>query len=200
MHVSERTAAGMIDTGVNHCLPSLMNNSSRRRFIATLGVGALGAGPNWARAAGSAPRSLLFDNLHTGEKLIVEYFQAGRYLPDALVAVDHLLRDFRTGDVGAIDPRLLDLLHGLGALTGSNRPYQIISGYRSPATNATLHLRSSGVASNSLHMRGQAIDIRLADVPLGTLRDAALSMRAGGVGYYATSNFVHVDCGRVRAW
>ena len=177
-----------------------MKSSSRRRFIATLGVAALGAGPNWACAASAAPRNLHFDNLHTGEKLAVEYFQAGRYMPDALAAVNHLLRDFRTGDVGAIDPALLDLLHRLGTLTGSARPYQIISGYRSPATNTALHLRSSGVASKSLHMRGQAIDIRLADVPLRALRDAALSMRAGGVGYYAESNFVHVDSGRVRAW
>ncbi len=190
----------MIDTGVSHCLQSLMNSTSRRRFIATLGVSALEAGPHWARAASAAPRSLGFDNLHTGEKLVVEYFQAERYVPDALAAVNHLLRDFRTGDVGAIDPALLDLLHGLGTLTGSARPYQIISGYRSPATNAALHRRSGGVASGSLHMRGQAIDIRLADVRLGTLRDAALSLRAGGVGYYAASDFVHVDCGRVRAW
>lgn len=177
-----------------------MHSSSRRHFIASLGIGALAAAPHWARAAGSAPRSLRFDNLHTGEKLVVEYFHAERYVSDALAAVNHLLRDFRTGDVGVIDPALLDLLHGLGALTGSARPYQIISGYRSPATNAALHRRSGGVATKSLHMRGQAIDIRLADVPLDTLRDAALSMRAGGVGYYAASNFVHVDCGRVRAW
>ncbi|MBA2723189.1 MAG: DUF882 domain-containing protein [Methylibium sp.] len=177
-----------------------MNSPSRRCFVATLGASALAIGPSWARAGSGAPRALNFDNLHTGEKLVVEYFQADRYLPDALAAVNHLLRDFRTGDVGAVDPALLDLLHGLGSLTGSTRAFQIISGYRSPATNAVLHERSSGVASGSLHMRGQAIDIRLGDVPLTTLRNAALALRAGGVGYYAASNFVHVDCGRVRAW
>ena len=132
--------------------------------------------------------------------MVVEYCASGGYVPQALASVNHLLRDFRTGDVGVIDTGLLDLLHGLAALTGSRRPFQIISGYRSPATNAALHQRSSGVASGSLHMLGQAIDIRLADVPLETLRDAARSMRSGGVGYYAASNFVHVDTGRVRIW
>jgi uncharacterized protein YcbK (DUF882 family) len=161
-----------------------------------------------ALASGSAPvvasavtgRTLGFDNLHTGEKMVVEYYASGGYVPQALASVNQLLRDFRTGDVGVIDARLLDLLHGLATLTGSRRPFQIISGYRSPATNAALHQRSSGVASGSLHMLGQAIDIRLADVPLETLRDAARSMRVGGVGYYAASNFVHVDTGRVRTW
>ena len=158
------------------------------------------AGPCRARASLAAPRALSFDHLHTGEKLVVEYFDAGRYQPDALNAINHLLRDFRSGDVGNIDPALLDLLHGLAVRTGSQRAFQVISGYRSSATNETLHQRSSGVATGSLHMRGQAIDIRLADVQLPVLRDAALAMRGGGVGYYATSNFVHVDSGRVRAW
>ena len=114
--------------------------------------------------------------------------------------MNHLLRDFRTGGVGSIDPGLLDLLHELAAITGSQRAFHVISGYRSPATNQTLRQNSSGVASGSLHLRGQAIDIRLADVPLATLRDAARSMRSGGVGYYAASDFVHVDTGRVRSW
>ena len=140
------------------------------------------------------------NNLHTNEQLSVEYFAAGRYLPDALLAVNHLLRDFRSGDVGTIDPALLDLLHRLAATVGSQRAFHVISGYRSPATNETLRHSSSGVASGSLHLRGQAIDIRLADVPLATLRDAARSMRLGGVGYYAASDFVHVDTGRVRSW
>ena len=156
--------------------------------------------PGRVQARTGATRALRFDSLHTNEKLSVEYFVAGAYLPDALSAVNHLLRDFRTGDVGTIDPALLDLLHGLAAMTGSKRAFQVISGYRSPATNESLHQSSSGVASGSLHLRGQAIDIRLADVPLATLRDAARSMRSGGVGYYAASDFVHVDTGRVRSW
>lgn len=177
-----------------------MTRLSRRLFVSTLGTSALAFGPLRAQAASAAPRVLRFDNLHTGEKLVVEYFQSQRYLPDALAAVNQLLRDFRTGDVGEMAPPLLDLLHGLATATGSTRAFQVISGYRSPATNAKLHERSSGVASGSLHMQGQAIDIRLADVALTDLRNAALGLRAGGVGYYAASNFVHVDCGRVRAW
>jgi uncharacterized protein YcbK (DUF882 family) len=172
-----------------------MSLINRRRFVA-----ALAASPLGAQARSGKPRVLNFNHLHTGERLEVEYFSAGAYLPDALVAVNHLLRDFRTGDVGTIDPALLDLLHTLRDRTDAQRPFQIISGYRSPATNQMLHERSSGVATKSLHMSGQAIDIRLADVPLARLRDAALIMRSGGVGFYPGSDFVHVDTGRVRAW
>ncbi len=178
----------------------MVNNLSRRRFATTLGACALAAGPRWARGEAGATRALSFDNLHTSEKLVVEYFERGSYRPDAVAAVNHLLRDFRTGDVGTMDTALLDLLHRLAALTSSKRAFQVISGYRSPRTNEALHRRSNGVASGSLHMRGQAIDIRLPDVPLATLRDAALALRSGGVGYYAASNFVHVDTGRVRSW
>lgn len=172
-----------------------MPTLNRRRFVA-----ALAAVPAIAKARSSEPRVLNFNHLHTGEKLEVEYFNAGVYLPDALDAVNQLLRDFRTGDVAPIDPSLLDLLHALRQSTGAERPFQIISGYRSPLTNRALHERSSGVATKSLHMSGQAIDIRVADVPLPRLRDAALSLRRGGVGFYPGSNFVHVDTGRVRAW
>ena len=177
-----------------------MTDPSRRRFVTALGASALALTPGWVQARTGATRALRLDNLHTNEKLNVEYFAAGRYLPDALSAVNHLLRDFRSGDVGTIDPALLDLLHGLAAAVGSQRAFHVISGYRSPATNETLRHSSSGVASGSLHLRGQAIDIRLADVPLATLRDAARSMRSGGVGYYAASDFVHLDTGRVRSW
>ena len=177
-----------------------MTQIPRRRCLAALGAFSLASVAPAARAEAGAPRVLRFEHLHTGEKLCVEYFAAGGYLPDALGAVNHLLRDFRTGDVGAIDAALLDQLHELDRLTAGGRPFQVISGYRSPATNQMLRERSGGVASNSLHMRGQAIDIRLAGVPLATLHDAALALRAGGVGYYPASDFVHVDTGRVRAW
>jgi uncharacterized protein YcbK (DUF882 family) len=155
-----------------------------------------------AHAPPASPRVLRFAHLHTGERLSVEYFAAGGYLPDALAAVNRLLRDFRTGDVGVIDPALLDQLHALRAATGSSAPFEIISGFRSGATNEALRARSesSGVARRSLHLEGRAIDIRLADVPLAGLRDAALSLRQGGVGFYPASNFVHIDTGRVRAW
>lgn len=177
---------------------------SRRSFVSACAFGAPAAAlsclPRVARASAAAPRALRFDHLHTGERLNVEYFDAGAYVPDALAAVDHLLRDFRTEDVGHIDPTLLDLLYRLTLSTGTAKPFEIISGYRSPATNAMLHARSSGVATRSLHMTGQAIDIRLADVSLTALRSASLSLQAGGVGFYPKSNFVHVDTGRVRAW
>lgn len=174
-----------------------MKPLTRRHFVA-----ALAAATPWAASATTAaePRVLRFAHLHTGERLEVEYFRAGNYLDDALGAVNQLLRDFRTGEVGTMDPALLDLLHGLRQRTGSARPFEIISGYRSSATNRMLHERSSGVATGSLHLKGQAIDIRLADVPLRQLRDAALAAGRGGVGFYPGSNFVHVDTGRVRRW
>jgi len=171
-----------------------MRPISRRVFLAS----AAALSPLASRAAPS--RDLRFAHLHTGERLAVEYFGGGRYQPDALAAVDHLLRDFRTGEVGRIETALLDLLHELSALVGSARPFEVISGFRSMATNEALRARSSGVASGSLHLHGRAIDIRLADVALPQLRDAALALGRGGVGYYAASRFVHVDTGRVRVW
>lgn len=166
--------------------------------MTTLAAGLAGLAVRPLDAAGG--RSLTFNNLHTGERLTAEYFSAGTYVPDALRAIDHVLRDFRTGDIHTIDPALLDLLHRLGGVTGSRRPYEVISGYRSPATNRMLRARSEGVASGSLHMQGQAIDIRVGDVRLASLRDAALAVGRGGVGYYPASNFVHVDTGRPRRW
>jgi uncharacterized protein YcbK (DUF882 family) len=178
---------------------------SRRRFLATAAMAApvlLVPGLASAEGAGNmAPtRVLSFVHTHTSERLTLEYFTRGRYLPDALAELNRLLRDFRTGDITAIDPNLFDLLHQLQVRTGATRPYQVISGYRSPATNAALRQRSEGVASGSLHMSGRAIDIRVDDVPLSRLRDSALDLRLGGVGYYPGSNFVHVDTGRVRRW
>lgn len=180
---------------------------ARRRLLGALAAAPLAlAFPGLALASASQPargfRALEFVHLHTGERLEVEYFSAGQYVPDALQAVNRLLRDFRTGDVAEMDPRLLDLLHQLRETTGSREPFQVISAYRSPQTNEMLRGRNerSGVATTSLHMRGQAMDIRLGDVALTDLRDAALSLQAGGVGYYAKSNFVHVDTGRVRRW
>ena len=156
--------------------------------------------PRRLLAHSSVTRALNFIHTHTGERLAVKYFSGGAYLPDALATIDYLLRDFRTGDVQSIDADLLDLLHGLAGLTQTTQPFQIISGYRSPATNEMLRHRSEGVAAGSLHMKGQAIDIRLGDVPLIRLRQAAVEIRRGGVGFYPASDFVHVDTGRVRMW
>jgi uncharacterized protein YcbK (DUF882 family) len=178
-----------------------MSEMSRRRFLTTVAAAApLVAAPRLLFADPLAPRSLNFTHTHTGERLAIEYFRGGRYEPQALSTVNHFLRDFRTGDVHAIDARLLDLLHTLADVTGTSRPFQVISGYRSPATNAMLRQHSEAVAAGSLHMAGQAIDIRLADVPLPRLRSAALDLARGGVGFYPASDFVHVDTGRVRHW
>jgi len=160
------------------------------------GVGLLGG----AAKAAVTPRSLSLLNLHTGETLNATFFEDGAYLPDALSALNHLLRDFRTGDVHPIAPGLLDLVSTLSARLETREAVQVISGYRSPATNAALHERSAGVASHSLHLQGMAMDIRIPGVQLSHLRDAALSAGRGGVGFYPGSNFVHVDVGRVRHW
>jgi uncharacterized protein YcbK (DUF882 family) len=169
---------------------------SRRLVLAAIAAAPL----RNAAAAAAAPRGLAFEHLHTGETLRLEHRGAQAWPADALGAANRLLRDFRTGEVGTIDPALLDLLVSLAGRTGARAPFQVISGFRSGATNEVLRGRSSGVASGSLHLRGQAIDIRVPGVALPALRDAALSLRRGGVGYYAASNFVHVDTGRVRAW
>ena len=178
-----------------------MSGLSRRQFVAALAAAVPSlAAPRGLRAGTLAARKLRFAHTHTGERLTVEYFNGGTYVQDALATINHFLRDFRTSEVHPIDPGLLDLLAGLTNLTESRQPFQVISGYRSPATNEMLRHHSEGVAAGSLHMKGQAIDIRLADVPLATLRHAALTIQRGGVGYYPASDFVHVDTGRVRTW
>jgi uncharacterized protein YcbK (DUF882 family) len=151
----------------------------------------------------AATRALSFVHTHTSEKLAIEYCCNGRYDPKALAKLNYLLRDFRTGEVKPIDPKLFDLLHELSTQLEPDSPFHIISGYRSPLTNAMLRSRGgahTGVATTSLHMVGKAVDIRLPAVPLKTLREAAAALKRGGVGYYPSSNFVHVDTGRVRYW
>jgi uncharacterized protein YcbK (DUF882 family) len=149
---------------------------------------------------GAAARRLAFDNLHTGEKLDVAYWENGAYVPDALTAVNQVLRDHYNNQVHVIAPGLLDLLTALSRRMDANPRFEVISGYRSPATNAMLHAESSEVAVTSLHMLGEAIDIRMTDRDLSYLHRAALELADGGVGYYPTSDFVHVDVGRVRHW
>jgi len=145
-------------------------------------------------------RRLDFSHTHTGKRLDVVYKRNGEYLPDALNDINAFLSDFRTGDSTKIDPALLDLMYDLRQEVGGKGTYEIISAYRSPKTNDMLRSRSSGVAKNSQHLLGKAIDIRLTGVDLTKLRDTAIAMQRGGVGYYANSNFVHVDTGRVRRW
>jgi uncharacterized protein YcbK (DUF882 family) len=181
-----------------------MSLARRALLQAGLGLAAGSAGLMTAPFALAFPeasvRRLSFDNLHTGEKLDVAYWENGAYVPDAMAAVKRVLRDFRTGDEHYIEPGLLDLLTALSGQVERKGAYEVISGYRSPMTNAMLHEHSSQVASGSLHMQGKAIDIRLDGVELSHLRDAALGLRRGGVGFYPGSDFVHVDVGRVRQW
>lgn len=153
-------------------------------------------------AGESDVRALAFHNTHTNERLEAPYWISGRYQESGLTAIDWILRDHRTGDVARIDPKLLDLLHLLkeqAAGAGSPAVFEIVSGYRSPRSNEMLRNRSGAVARHSLHLKGMAADVRLAGVPLQRLRDAALDLRKGGVGYY-TDQFIHVDTGRVRTW
>lgn len=145
-------------------------------------------------------RALSFYQTHTGESLKLVYWAEGEYVEDSLAEIRHLLRDHRTNQERSIDPVLLDLLHRIRTGMDAVEPFHVISGFRSPATNSLLHSRSHGVASHSLHMEGMAIDIRIPGRDLRKLRDFALALRGGGVGYYPDSNFVHVDVGRVRYW
>jgi uncharacterized protein YcbK (DUF882 family) len=160
-----------------------------------------------APAAGSALAQALSDvrrvtlhNLHTGDKFDEVYWENGAYVPDALAAAQHALRDWRNGEEHFMDPKLFDVLHGIQQKLETKQPFQIISGYRSPVTNAAMHARSHGVAEHSQHMEGKASDIRVEGVDLTNLHKAALSLQAGGVGFYPVSNFVHVDVARVRTW
>lgn len=150
--------------------------------------------------AGVGERKLKLYNLHTGESVNATYWAEGGYIDDELAAINKVLRDYRTGEVKQIDPRLLDKLYHLQTKVDKTGAFHVISGYRSAATNARLHTKSKGVAKRSLHMQGRAIDVRLPGVDLKSLRHAALKLRAGGVGYYPRSDFVHLDTGRTRKW
>jgi uncharacterized protein YcbK (DUF882 family) len=150
--------------------------------------------------AGPGPRRIALLNLHTGERLEVEYFRDGAYVPDALAALEILLRDFRNGEKHVIDPKLLDYLTDVAAALSAPPAYSVISGYRSPETNERLHERSSGVSQRSLHMQGRAIDVRMTGRDCADLSASAQGLKRGGVGYYRASNFVHLDTGAFRTW
>ncbi|PLC53582.1 twin-arginine translocation pathway signal protein [Pollutimonas nitritireducens] len=179
--------------------------AARRRFLsAASGLAVLGAMPTIARATYqtiSSSRNLAMDHTHTREKIELIYAVGTDYVPKALTDLSHFLRDHYSGHIGRMDAGLYDIMHSLRAALKVQTSFEIISGYRSPETNERLRTtRGGGVARRSLHMDGKAVDLRLPGVPLDELRDAALSLKAGGVGYYPGSNFVHVDTGRVRTW
>jgi len=174
----------------------------RRDILGYAGAAAaaLIAAPAIAMPRAPSKRALAFYNLHTGESLNLVYWADGSYLSDATQRIEYLLRDFRNDKVHAIDPKLLDLLTDLRGRLNTTAAFEVISGYRSPETNAMLHRASEGVATNSLHLEGRAIDLRVPDRALAAVHRVALEMQAGGVGYYPRSDFVHVDVGRVRRW
>ncbi|HEY1503786.1 MAG TPA: YcbK family protein [Stellaceae bacterium] len=180
---------------------------TRRKFIAAAGATAAGviAAPSFSMPAIALPtapykRALAFRNLRTGELLDLVYWADGRYLPDATREIARVMRDGRTDEVHSIDHSLVDLMARLRGTLRSSQPIQVVCGYRSPETNEMLRETTEGVASNSLHMAGEAVDLRVIDRPLGYVRRVAVNMKAGGVGYYPHSNFVHVDVGPIRYW
>jgi len=171
-------------------------------FVALASLGCLGSSsiPN-TTVSSQTPYRLHFFHTHTGERLDIVYRSGNTYDPDALARLNHYLRDHRTGDVRDYDPRVFDLLHDLTVALGRpNAEIDVVCGYRTPWSNEFLRTHGRGVAQHSLHMQAMAIDIRVPGVPTSQLRDTALALHRGGVGYYATSNFVHVDVGRVRRW
>ena len=194
---------GIIATPENR-LPAVVSTEtiSRRDFL-RLGSG-VAAGFLCPVALASLrlqpERSLAFYNTHTGESLQTVYWAAGEYLEDGLREINTVLRDHRADETYPMDRNLLDLLTALQAEVNCRDAFHVISGYRSPVTNASLRGKSSGVARRSYHMQGKAIDIRLPGCALANLHKAALSLKAGGVGSYAASDFIHVDVGPVRRW
>jgi uncharacterized protein YcbK (DUF882 family) len=179
-----------------------MTKHSKRLMVLTavLGLAVMGSmiKPTKVRAADA--RQLSFYHTHTRRSLSVVYYQNGEYVESALHEINRFLKDFRTGDVTEINPDLLDLLHDVRNELGSEAAYEVISAYRSPKTNEMLRTSTSGVAKKSQHLKGNAIDVRLRGVRTKTLRETALRMERGGVGYYPQSDFVHMDTGPVRQW
>lgn len=195
-----------------HCRDRLYPNPnsatadhSRRRFL-WLGMAALAAASLPRRVfaasaiAAQPERALAFYNTHTGERLKATYWEQGEYIGAALSQIDHLLRDHLANETRQIEPTLLDLLFAIRMQINSREPFHVISGYRSNTTNAYLRAHSSGVADNSLHTVGKAIDIRLPGRELRALRKIAVDLKGGGVGFYPKSDFIHVDVGSVRYW
>ena len=181
---------------------------SRRSILRAGGAAVFSAAASRAIAApavvglkDTGARTLSFNCYNTGENVkATTYWANGKYIPDAMAEINYALRDYRSGEVHPIEPKVLDLLHRIGRKLDTNCHFELYSGYRSPKTNAMLRRGDSGVAAHSLHMDGEAVDITLPGRSLGQLHRAALAMKAGGVGYYPDADFLHVDVGRVRQW
>ncbi|MBE1293367.1 MAG: DUF882 domain-containing protein [Rhodobacteraceae bacterium] len=178
---------------------------TRRGLLGAFAATALVAAPTYSKAAGFLRgggdiRRLKMYSGRTGERIDTIYWVEGKYIKDAVKEINAFMRDWRTNDVINIDTRTIDIMAAAHNLMDVNEPYMLLSGYRSPKTNAMLRSRSRGVAKNSLHMKGQAADLRLGSRSVHQMAKAAAACRAGGVGRYSGSNFVHMDCGPVRTW
>lgn len=182
-----------------------MTTLSRRGLLAAFAATAVTAAPTasnafgFLRGAGDIRRIKMYSG-RTGESIDTVYWIEGEYVPEALKEINHFMRDWRTDQKVLIDPRTIDIAAASHRLMDTNEPYMMLSGYRSPATNAMLRARSRGVAKNSLHMKGMAADLRLKSRSVPQIYAAATACHAGGVGRYMRSNFVHMDCGQVRTW
>ncbi|WP_164658958.1 DUF882 domain-containing protein [Tropicibacter sp. Alg240-R139] len=184
---------------------SSSSGMTRRALIGAFAATTLTAAPTFSKAAGFLRgggdiRRIRMYSGRTGERLDMIYWIDGDYIKDAVKEVNHFMRDWRTDQVKSMDLRTIDIMAASHNLMDVSEPYMLLSGYRSPQTNAMLRRRSRGVAKNSLHMKGQAADLRLSSRSVGQIARAAVSCRAGGVGRYSRSNFVHMDCGVVRSW
>ena len=173
---------------------------SWRSYLTSIFFLVLLSGPSLAADESNQDRRLSFYNTHTHERLTVVYRMDGRYIPAALEKIDYILRDYRANEIHPMDPGLMDFLFDLLTEVDNHGEVHIISGYRSPKTNARLRRKSKGVARGSLHMQGKALDFRLPGTDTVVLRDTARKMKRGGVGYYKKSNFIQIDTGRVRSW
>jgi len=182
-----------------------MIDVSRRGLLAAFAATVVTAAPKasnafgFLRGAGDVRRIKMYSG-RTGESLDTIYWIEGEYIPEALKEINHFMRDWRTNQLKVIDPRTVDIATAAHRLMDTNEPYMMLSGYRSPQTNAMLRSRSRGVAKNSLHMQGMAADLRLKSRSVPQIYAAASACHAGGVGKYMRSNFVHMDCGQVRTW
>jgi uncharacterized protein YcbK (DUF882 family) len=178
---------------------------SRRRLLGIFAAGMVAAAPTYSKAfgflrgAGDIRRIRMY-NGRSGESIDTIYWVDGKYIPEVMQEIDHFMRDVRTGTARPIDPRTIDIIAAVHRMLDVTEPYMLLSGYRTPQTNATLRARSRGVARDSLHMRGQAADLRLRSRTVGQIARAAEACASGGVGRYSRSNFVHMDCGPIRSW
>ncbi len=178
---------------------------TRRALLGAFAATVVTAAPTYSNAAGflrggGDVRRIRMYSGRTGERIDMIYWIEGKYIKDAVAEVNHFMRDWRTNDVKSMDLRTVDIMAAAHNMMDANEPYMLLSGYRSPKTNAMLRSRSRGVAKNSLHLKGQAADLRLASRSVHQMAKAAIACRAGGVGRYSGSNFVHMDCGVVRSW